>query len=440
MHRQFGSPASAWQAAQSNSTFERATPSSERDAYTFPETIALNSESDQSLRQVVEVKSNQFLGPVSLTNDRPSRLLQAAHLSIADQSPFNLRNTDPRISIKDLNLPSQAVGAPPVVAEVNLSPVSVPLPPRNAFDATKNPLPLPESAPAPKLATGNFEPYTTGNFESYNTGAESYRGVSAYSPNGSYHKSAVQATQPISDSLPQPTAESLTVRLSVPAPPTFPSPESVAFKASSDVGAVDSGHIHAAWGLSEEPTALRGGLNKFLPGVGSAPKKASVSFEGGMLAAKATPTDENVSKAIKAGDALHTGRMGTGAAKLREANRMQTCSSLPLFDTSSMRNKFQAANVTFSKSISPTGERTQVQTAPDFSSITEVWTPANDGSYVYKSVYRDELNRVRYEESVCAQGLRTIVQTGYCDKEDKKSPFVAYKMMIKPDGTRELLT
>jgi hypothetical protein len=54
-------------------------------------------------------------------------------------------------------------------------------------------------------------------------------------------------------------------------------------------------------------------------------------------------------------------------------------------------------------------------------------------------VYRDELNRIRFEESVDAQGAKTIVQTGYCDREDKKSPFVAYKMLVKPDGSRELL-
>ena len=405
----------AWQAAQTNSTFESAAPTPERDHVTFPEAIALNSESDQTLRDAIEVKSSHYLGAVSLTNDRPSRILQAAHLAIADQSPFNLRNTDPKLSIKELNRATQKGGAPRVVAEVEQSsvPVPLPLPPRSNFDAAGQKLSLPaaiEASPAQPAA-----------IDSYRATAESYRGAESYRPVDSH-----RASNP--DMLSTVVAQTSSLQ-------SF-SPD----QQSGDARlTVEGGHVKAAWGLSEEPSALRGALNSLLPTMGSSPKKASVSFEHGLSAAKVAPTaDSNNLKAIKAGDALHTGRMGTSSARLKDSNRMQNCSSLPLFDAHSMKTKFQADNVTFSKSISPNGERTQVQTAPDFSSITEVWTPSS-GGYLYKSVYRDELNRVRYEESVNEQGLRTIVQTGYCDKEDKKSPFVAYKMVIRPDGTRELL-
>ena len=89
MQRQLGGHAMAWQTAQQNSSLERATLTPESEQYIFPDTKPLNSESAQADLPAVEVKSSQYLGSVSLTNDRPSKILQAAHLAIADQSPFN---------------------------------------------------------------------------------------------------------------------------------------------------------------------------------------------------------------------------------------------------------------------------------------------------------------------------------------------------------------
>lgn len=425
MHRQFGGPAMAWQTTQANTTFERATPASERDSFPFSETIALNSESDQSLREAVEVKSTAYLGSVSLTNERSSRILQAAHLVIADQSPFNLRNTDPRLSIRDLIQPALIVQAPHAVAEASQGSVSIPFPSRANHDAaTRKAAPAtadasqPITGPPPVQDAGAYRATDNVYQAGYQATTESYRGTDSYRPTESY------SARPASPSVPEIVASSFNAELPI-----------------ADVAPVyaNGTHVDAAWGVTNEPSTLRGALNNLWPGVGSAPRKASVSFDAGMPAAKSIAGDTNNSKAMKAGDALHTGRMGSSSAKFKDANKMQMCSSLPLFDTHSMTTKFQAANVTFSKSIAPDGSRTQVQTAPDFSSMTEVWTPSASGAYLYNSVYRDELNRVRYEESVNEQGLRTIVQTGYCDKEDKKSPFIAYKMVIKPDGSRELL-
>jgi hypothetical protein len=168
-------------------------------------------------------------------------------------------------------------------------------------------------------------------------------------------------------------------------------------------------------------------------------QRTAVSFDAGKTSAKVSYAESTTSRAYKAGDALQIGRMGNSPPRNAEISNTQNYSSLAVIDTNSMRSKFQAANIEFSKSISPDGQRTQIKTAPDFSSLTEIWTPTRGGAYIYNSVYRDELNRVRYEESVTENGLRTIVQTGYCDSEDKKSPFVAYKVKIKPDGSREVL-
>ncbi|HEY9682342.1 MAG TPA: hypothetical protein V6C86_12245 [Oculatellaceae cyanobacterium] len=420
MHRQLGGHAMAWQTAQQNSTFERPTLNAERGEYILPETIALNSESGETASEDVEVKSSSYLGSVSLVNERPSKILRSAHLAIADQSPFNLRNTDPRLPLKELS--AQIESAPHVVAEVFSSSVPVPLPPRSNFDASAIELPLPmplagaqkmPEAASVDLAVQDYRPVT-----------ESYRG-----PNDTvlFAKNTTPAKEP--ENLVQtPTVSTASLN--------FDAQPKTGIKSAADA---DTNHLNAAWGVPERPAGQRGALSSLLPGVGGASKKSAVGFEGALTAARTVPGDNNNLKAIKAADALGTGRMGTNAAARRDANRMQTCSNLPLFDTNSMRVKMQAANVTFSKSISPDGERTQIQTAPDFSSITEVWTPSANGGYAYKGVYRDELNRVRYEESICEQGLKTIVQTGYCDQEDKKSPFVAYKMVIKPDGSRELL-
>jgi hypothetical protein len=426
MHRQLGGHAMAWQTAQQNSTFERPTLNSERAEHTeyiLPETIALNSESGETEAESVEVKSTPYLGSISLVNERPSKILRAAHLAIADQSPFNLRNTDPRLLVRELV--AQIDQAPHVVAEEDSNPVPVPLPPRSNFDASAIELPAPISLAAaqPPLETAQVTEPAIQDYRPVVT--ESYRG-----PNDTvlYAKNAPVVKGP---------EQIVSITLAADGPTAFDATPKPVMKLAADV---DTNHVNAAWGLPDRPAGQRGALSNLLPGMGGASKKSAVSFEGALTAARTVPGDNNNLKAIKAADALGTGRMGSNAAARRDANRMQTCSSLPLFDTNSMRVKMQAANVSFSKSISPDGSRTQIQTAPDFSSITEVWTPAANGGYAYRSVFRDELNRVRYEESICEQGLKTVVQTGYCDQEDKKSPFVAYKMVIKPDGSRELLT
>ena len=449
MHRQIGSPATAWQTVQTSTTsYERATPTNERELYTLPETIALNSQLDQSLREAVEVKSNPYLGPVALSNERTSRMLQAAHLAIADQSPFNLRNTDPKISIRDLNLKLNSGSAPRVVAEAVSSTLAVPIPPRTTSDASGNLVPRPEdikklsadsvskpSVPSLKLASAAAATDFSYPREQSQRETQSYRGISH-----NYAESTQRDIQAYVPTVPGNIFPQRQDAVAFDAAPGASSPNPSG-SVEADLS-FDHSHIHAAWGLSEEPSLSKGTLNNLLPGVGAL-KKASLNFESGMPASNSTQaasTDTNISKAIKAGDALHTGRMGNAAGRLKDNSRLQNSASLPLFDINSARTKFQADNVTFSKSISPNGERMQVQTAADFSSITEIWTPSSGGSYLYRSVYRDELNRVRYEESVCEQGLKTVVQTGYCDREEKKSPFVAYKMMIKPDGTRELLS
>jgi hypothetical protein len=449
MQRPIGSPATAWQTAQSNmTTFDRATPSAEREIYTLPETIALNSQSEQSLRDAGEVKSSPYLGSVALTNDRQSKLLQAAHLAIADQSPFKLRSADPKISTRNLSTSQDSGFAPQGLVEVSSSTVSAPLPPRTTFDAFGKPFTrsadvsaLPKDAAA---AAANVAHEThslklaaiTSDGERAHPEVvrevQSYRGASNNYIEGSTQRD-IHPYVPASGVFPQ--------RVEAPsfnAAPTGQSPD------IADSSSSHAGFLNAAWGVADVAAASpKGSLNSLFPNAGNSLKKASVSFDAGLPTAKTASNivpDTGLSKVSKAGDVLNTGRIATPTVRLKDSGRVQDCASLPLFDTTSMRNKFQADNVTFSKSISPNGERMQVQTAPDFSSLTEVWSPSANGAYLYKSVYRDELNRVRFEESVDAQGSKTILQTGYCDREDKKSPFVAYKMLVKPDGSRELLT
>jgi hypothetical protein len=420
MQRQIGSPATAWQAKQANmTTYDRATPSAEREIYTLPETIALNSQSEQSLRDAVEVKSSPYLGSVALTNDRQSKLLQSAHLAIADQSPFKLRSSEPKVSIQSLSTSQEFGSSSQGLVEVSSSTVSVPLPPRTTYDAYGKPF--------------------SGQAEGTVTSGD----VVAANVTANVAGSVAQETHGLK--LAAISADGERAHASFNAAPVGQSPDLV------DTNFSQAGFLNAAWGLSETNSGSGPGsgsvsakhsLNSLFPNAGNSLKKASVSFDAGLPTAKPAAnlvTDNGLSKISRAGDALNTGRITTQNMRVRDFARIQDCEQLPLFDITSARNKFLADNVDFSKSISPSGERTQVQTAPDFSSLTEVWTPTTSGAYLYKSVYRDELNRVRFEESVDAQGQKTVIQTGYCDKEEKKSPFVAYKMMVKPDGSRQLL-
>ena len=444
MQRQIGSPATAWQTAQSNmTTFDRATPAGEREVYTLPETIALNSQSEQSLRDAGEVKSSPYLGSVALTNDRQSKLLQAAHLAIADQSPFKLRSAESRTSTQNLSTSHDSGLAPQGQQEVSSSTVSVPLPPRTTYDAYGKPFTRSGDVAMPgNLAAGvaqethtiKLAAISSDGERAYSEAVQSYQSYRGSSNN--YIEGPTQRDiQPY-----VPTASSIfpqrTEPASFSAAPTGQSP---------DIYATDShaGFLNAAWGISDEVAATpKGSLNSLFPNAANSLKKASVTFDAGLPSAKVAANivpDTGLSKANTTGDALNAGRITGQTARIRDAARIQDCASLPIFDIASARTKFQADNVNFSKSISPNGERMQVQTAPDFSSLTEVWTPTTSGAYLYKSVYRDELNRVRFEESVDAQGSKTILQTGYCDREDKKSPFVAYKMLVRPDGGRELL-
>jgi hypothetical protein len=444
MQRQIGSPATAWLTAQSNMTsFDRATPVAEREVYTLPETIALNSQSEQSLRDAGEVKSSPYLGSVALTNDRQSKLLQAAHLAIADQSPFKLRSAESKTSTQILSTSHDSGLAPQGLQEVSSSTVSVPLPPRTTYDAYGKPFTRSGDVAIP----GNLALNVAQETHTIKLAAISSDGERAYSePVQSYQSYRGSANNYVEGSTQRdihpytPGASSI-----------FPqSVEPTSFSAaptgqSPDIDANDShaGFLNAAWGISDTAVASpKSSLNSLFPNAANSLKKASVSFDAGLPTAKPTSNivlETGLSKANTTGDALNAGRITSQTARIKDAGRIQDCANLPIFDMSSTRSKFQADNVTFSKSISPSGERMQVQTAPDFSSLTEVWTPTTSGAYLYKSVYRDELNRVRFEESVDAQGAKTILQTGYCDREDKKSPFVAYKMLVKPDGSRELL-
>jgi hypothetical protein len=446
MQRQIGSPATAWQTAQSNmTTFDRATPSAEREVYTLPETIALNSQSEQSLRDAGEVKSSPYLGSVALTNDRQSKLLQAAHLAIADQSPFKLRSAEPKTSTQSLSTSHDSGLAPQGQLEVSLGTVSVPLPPRTTYDAYGKPFTRSGDVAMPGDAAANVAQEThaiklasisSDGERAYSEPVQSYQSYQSY--RGTSNNYVEGSTQ--RDIQPYVSASSIFPQrvepVSFDAAPTGQSPD---IEANSS----HAGFLNAAWGLSDTISASpKGSLNSLFPNAANSLKKASVSFDAGLPTAKPTANivpDTGLSKVTRAGDALNAGRITTQTAKIRDAARIQDCASLPIFDMTSTRTKFQADNVNFSKSISPSGERMQVQTAPDFSSLTEVWTPTTSGAYLYKSVYRDELNRIRFEESVDAQGAKTVVQTGYCDREDKKSPFVAYKMLVRPDGSRELL-
>jgi hypothetical protein len=445
MQRQIGSPATAWQTAQSNmTTFDRATPGGEREVYTLPETIALNSQSEQSLRDAGEVKSSPYLGSVALTNDRKSKLLQAAHLAIADQSPFKLRSAESRTSTQSLSTSHDSGLAPKGQQEVSSSTVSVPLPPRTTYDAYGKPFTRTGDVAMPgNLAAGvaqethaiKLAAISSDGERAYSDAVpsyQSYRGSSNNYIEGPTQRD-IQPYVPASSIFPQKVEPA-----SFSVAPTGQSPD-------IDASANDSqaGFLNAAWGISDTVAATpKSSLNSLFPNAANSLKKASVTFDAGLPSAKATANivpDTGLSKANTTGDALNAGRITGQTARIKDASRIQDCASLPIFDITSARAKFQADNVSFSKSISPSGERMQVQTAPDFSSLTEVWTPTTSGAYLYKSVYRDELNRVRFEESVDAHGLKTILQTGYCDREDKKSPFVAYKMMVRPDGSRELL-
>jgi hypothetical protein len=443
MQRQIGSPATAWQTAQSNmTTFDRATPSAEREVYALPETIALNSQSEQSLRDAGEVKSSPYLGSVALTNDRQSKLLQAAHLAIADQSPFKLRSAESRTSTQNLSTSHDSGLAPKGQQEVSSSTVSVPLPPRTTYDAYGKPFTRSGDVATPGNLAASVAQEThaiklaaisSDGERAYSEGIQSYQSYRG-SSNNYIEGSTQRDIQPY-----VPTAASI-----------FPQRvESASFSAaptshSPDVDANDShGFLNAAWGIGDSvATTPKSSLNSLFPNAANSLKKASVTFDAGLPSAKVTTNivpDTGLSKANTTGDALNAGRITGQTARIKDAGRIQDCASLQIFDIASARAKFQADNVNFSKSISPNGERMQVQTAPDFSSLTEVWTPTTSGAYLYKSVYRDELNRVRFEESVDAQGSKTILQTGYCDREDKKSPFVAYKMLVRPDGSRELM-
>ncbi|HEY9760222.1 MAG TPA: hypothetical protein V6C97_34010, partial [Oculatellaceae cyanobacterium] len=269
----------AWQTAQQNSTFERPTLNAERGEYILPETIALNSESGETASEDVEVKSSSYLGSVSLVNERPSKILRSAHLAIANQSPFNLRNTDPRLPLKELS--AHIEPAPQVVAEVVSSSVPVPLPPRSSFDASAIELPLPmpltaaqkrpEAAPPVELAVQDYRPVT-----------ESYRG-----PNDTvlFAKNTTPAKEP--ENLVQASTLS-TASL------TFDAQPKTGIKAAADA---DTNHLSAAWGLPERPAGQRGALSSLLPGVGGASKKSAVGFEGALTAARTVPGDNNNLKA-----------------------------------------------------------------------------------------------------------------------------------------------
>ncbi|MDR3613559.1 MAG: hypothetical protein P4L53_08330 [Candidatus Obscuribacterales bacterium] len=97
--------------------------------------------------------------------------------------------------------------------------------------------------------------------------------------------------------------------------------------------------------------------------------------------------------------------------------------------------KFKGDGVAFVKTIDPSGLRIQVQTAKDFSTLTETWMPGENGKYFYNMELQDHLKRKVHEESVNLMGARTVVQTIY----DSNSPNVVHKVMTKPDGTVQLL-
>ena len=93
--------------------------------------------------------------------------------------------------------------------------------------------------------------------------------------------------------------------------------------------------------------------------------------------------------------------------------------------------KFKGDGVAFVKTIDPSGLRIQVQTAKDFSTLTETWMPGENGKYFYNMELQDHLKRKVHEESVNLTGARTVVQTIY----DSSSANVVHKVMTKPDGT-----
>jgi hypothetical protein len=97
--------------------------------------------------------------------------------------------------------------------------------------------------------------------------------------------------------------------------------------------------------------------------------------------------------------------------------------------------KFKGDGVAFVKTIDPSGLRIQVQTAKDFSTLTETWMPGENGKYFYNMELQDHLKRKVHEESVNLMGARTVVQTIY----DSNSANVVHKVMTKPDGTVQFL-
>lgn len=97
--------------------------------------------------------------------------------------------------------------------------------------------------------------------------------------------------------------------------------------------------------------------------------------------------------------------------------------------------KFKGDGVAFVKTIDPSGLRIQVQTAKDFSTLTETWMPGENGKYFYNMELQDHLKRKVHEESVNLTGARTVVQTIY----DSNSANVVHKVMTKPDGTVQFI-
>ena len=100
-------------------------------------------------------------------------------------------------------------------------------------------------------------------------------------------------------------------------------------------------------------------------------------------------------------------------------------------DIKSELQKFKGDGVAFVKTIDPSGLRIQVQTAKDFSTLTETWMPGENGKYFYNMELQDHLKRKVHEESVNLMGARTVVQTIY----DSNSKVALHKVMTKPDGS-----
>lgn len=164
----------------------------------------------------------------------------------------------------------------------------------------------------------------------------------------------------------------------------------------------------------------------------------------------ATPTKtaewQQPTKAARVADVLQQQRVALQLSRPAEVQRAQPAAllvadlpaaQLPVFDVESGRRRFQEPDVSFSKSISPSGERQHTLMAPDFSSMTEIWTPGANGLFSYKEVHRDSLNRVLCELSVDETGKHEMIQTAYQDSDGKRSPFIAYKVRIMPDGRQQ---